>query len=66
MNRFARVVLDNHGKELVSAGQRAFEAFAKIAPKERVAYWVALGVKDACGEFTTEFGGKPLLRWPHR
>ena len=30
VNRFARAMLSNHGKELVSAGHRACEAFAKI------------------------------------
>ena len=46
------------GKELVNAGRRVFEELAKIDPKKRVAYWVALGVKDDRGEFTTGFGGQ--------
>lgn len=46
------------GKELVNEGRRFFEELAKMDPQRRVTYWVALGVKDDHGAFTTGFGGQ--------
>ena len=55
---YALKVSSDDGKELVNEARRVFEELAKIAPKTRVAYWIALGVKDDEGAFTTEFGGE--------